>query len=793
MAEEVIIKIALEKGDNEKAVDSFTKKITDLTKANNELKKSNNELIKSGEENSKEFIENTRQMEINKQKIQEATSSRKNLITTIIAEDDSIKGLKARNAELIKQRDQLSTSTADGQAKIAAINKELDKNNATIKDNSSALEKQKINIGNYKSALDGLVPGLGGMVDGIQSATKAGLAFIATPLGAILGALGLAIAAVTAYFKGSEEGQNKFNKLAAVGSAILEQFTNVLEDLGELLVSAFENPGQALEDFGNAILKNIVNRFIGLLELIPNISKAVGLLFEGKFAEAGEVAFDAVAKVVTGVEGATQKIAGLIDEVTKMVDVGIAAGERIAELTAKIDKDERALIEDRAKTALEVGKLRQKSIEEEGAARKKTLQEAIALEEQLAARETDLAKTRLALAELELKTNGDTKEAKKAVAEAQAAVFTAEASAFQATIKFRKEIEKLDEEEKKRLDKKLEDQIKHQAEITKLNDESEKGELERFERLRAAEQAIEQTKIEQKILEAEDLQARTDAEIELEQFKLQAFLDSNVLYQAEKEAATAKSEAAINAILKKSADEQQKIDKKTADLKATLQKQELQGAIMVAAASVRLIEEIFGRSKASAIAQAVINTAQGVTNALATSGPPWVGIAMSILVGALGAVQIAKIASTELAKGGILMAKYALGGIAQTGGILRGPSHAQGGIPFSVGGRLGFEAEGNEAIINARSTAMFRNELSAINQAGGGVAFGHGGVTRFQGGSVVTSTQTRSAAQSAETIQRTRDLMTSFFENMPPTIVTVEDINAKTLEVSEQTNRAIVV
>jgi len=61
-------------------------------------------------------------------------------------------------------------------------------------------------------------------------------------------------------------------------------------------------------------------------------------------------------------------------------------------------------------------------------------------------------------------------------------------------------------------------------------------------------------------------------------------------------------------------------------------------------------------------------------------------------------------------------------------GMLFGPSHAQGGIPFSVGGRVGFEAEGGEAIINKRSTSMFGPILSAINQAGGGKAFATGGI-----------------------------------------------------------------
>ena len=61
------------------------------------------------------------------------------------------------------------------------------------------------------------------------------------------------------------------------------------------------------------------------------------------------------------------------------------------------------------------------------------------------------------------------------------------------------------------------------------------------------------------------------------------------------------------------------------------------------------------------------------------------------------------------------------------GGMVHGPSHAQGGVKFAVGGRVN-ELEGGEAVINKRSTAMFRNQLSEMNQAGGGVKFADGGL-----------------------------------------------------------------
>lgn len=94
--------------------------------------------------------------------------------------------------------------------------------------------------------------------------------------------------------------------------------------------------------------------------------------------------------------------------------------------------------------------------------------------------------------------------------------------------------------------------------------------------------------------------------------------------------------------------------------------------------------------------------------------------------GAAGIAQYAIQAGIAIGRAGIQFAavdaaQYALGG------LLKGKSHAQGGIPFTVGGQSGFEAEGGEAIINKNSTAMFQPLLSAINQAGGGVAFASGG------------------------------------------------------------------
>lgn len=197
--EEVIVDVKIDKVDTEKEVDNLTKKITALKAENEKLVKVNKELATWGAQNSKEYLENAKQIEINKQKISENTASRKSLITTMTAEDKSIKALRAANKELIKQRDQITTGTAEGRAQIALINKQIEENTEIIRKNVDAAEKQRMNIGNYKSALDGLKPGLGSTIEGhlemVQGLSKGALAF---------GAVGVAAGSLfSAYIKGT--------------------------------------------------------------------------------------------------------------------------------------------------------------------------------------------------------------------------------------------------------------------------------------------------------------------------------------------------------------------------------------------------------------------------------------------------------------------------------------------------------------------------------------------------------------------------------------------------------------
>jgi len=63
----------------------------------------------------------------------------------------TIESLTKANTDLRNERKKVNIESVEGKKRIAEINSELDKNNKLIKENSSALEKQRLNIGSYKA------------------------------------------------------------------------------------------------------------------------------------------------------------------------------------------------------------------------------------------------------------------------------------------------------------------------------------------------------------------------------------------------------------------------------------------------------------------------------------------------------------------------------------------------------------------------------------------------------------------------------------------------------------------
>lgn len=366
--QEIIYKITLDVNSTTEGLNKFTQAASSAEKANKELKDS--------------------QSATNEEAKRQETAAKKTK-AAVEAEAGSITALREANKILTAQRNATNISTEEGQKKIKALNQALDKNNAAIKDNVDAYTKQKIGVGDYTGALDKLVPGLGATIDGFKGMTTSALSFLATPIGAVIGALGLAVGALTAYFKGSEEGQDKLAKAMAIGKVVMNGVLLVVEKLGGMLSSALEFIG----DIG--------------LAMVQKVSPQIG----------------------------------------KVLNEAIKAGNDIADLQDKIESEENDFIVRRAETDRQVAEIREQALQLEGDAKRAKIQEAIDLEKSLADAETQHNQDKLKLIDLEIKSSGAaTEEQKKQRAEALAAVISSEAEGYQATLRFQKEIEKLKDE-----------------------------------------------------------------------------------------------------------------------------------------------------------------------------------------------------------------------------------------------------------------------------------------------------------------------------------------------------------
>jgi hypothetical protein len=314
---------------------------------------------------------------------------------------------------MIKEVIEIDVRTKEGKAQL----KELQSGVKDVGTTSKETSKEVGAIGNAADkATGGAISGFKALKGTVTGAIKQfgvlRLAVAATGIGALV----LVITAVGKAFTSSEEGQNKFAKIMGVIGAITGNLVDLLADLGEKLISVFENPKQALKDFGNLIKDNIQTRFEGLTELIPQLGKAINLLFKGQFSEAGKVAGNAVAKVALGVDDLSGKIQGAIDKTKEFIAENINESKiaaQIADQRAAADKQERALLTERAEANRKIAELREKAADKENVQveeRIAALIEAGRINEEITIKEIKAARLRFEAKKAENALSKSTKE-----------------------------------------------------------------------------------------------------------------------------------------------------------------------------------------------------------------------------------------------------------------------------------------------------------------------------------------------------------------------------------------------
>lgn len=327
----------------------------------------------------------------------------------------TVKELRNQTSELIKIRNDVNLTTAEGEEQLNMLNAAIDRNNGLVKNNVSEMEQQKMSVGGYadaildafgttnmfngtlgdmQTALKSLTPvyesiktELASVGESLKSvtagteglsksqaasviATNAGvtafkalrIALIATGIGAIVVVLG----SLVAYLSSSEKAANRFSKMLGTATGVVRAIIRQLEPLGEILFNVIEKGFQAVGAAADATLKFISNGlktlgFDNASESVANFRKEMG-----DAAQMAEMLADREAKYAE-----SQRQANRI-----MLDY-----QRQAERLRQIRDDESLSIAEREKANEQLGKV---------------LQEQLATEKQIATQALEIANIRIA-------------------------------------------------------------------------------------------------------------------------------------------------------------------------------------------------------------------------------------------------------------------------------------------------------------------------------------------------------------------------------------------------------------
>lgn len=232
-----------------------------------EMAKMSVQLVQAMEKMKAAQGDESRALEKQKQLLQQQNKELKTSVELQLANSNSINEARARVKQLTIERNALNLATEDGVKRQKELNAEIDKNNAFIKENVDAYQKQKINIGNYEGSAKIIVNALSEVEKKIESLREKQSQLqnfsAANPIGFKLGGGGDNLNQVTAELKAAEKAaaalnnitaQPKFLNLAGkVGDARQEirGFTTTLIEL--------EQKGLGNSDFAQELKKHLAD------------------------------------------------------------------------------------------------------------------------------------------------------------------------------------------------------------------------------------------------------------------------------------------------------------------------------------------------------------------------------------------------------------------------------------------------------------------------------------------------------------------------------------------------------
>jgi len=566
----------------------------------------------------------------------------------------------------------------DGKAKqsldkVTKSTGDLNKESQQSLDNFGAFG---LTLGGVKTAFAKIIP----TSKLLFSSLKMGL--ISTGIGAFV----VIIGSLVSYFTNTQKGADILQQGLAGMGAVVSVITDRFSALGELMVNAFSNPKQAIEDLWTALQKNIVNRFKGLIKQFSALGTVMQGFFDldmDKIKQGTEDYASAVVQVATGFDEIQQKnIADTFKGITKEIDEETKAAIRLEKEFQRIKDAERDFGVERAKTNQQIAKARLLAEDENLTIQEriKHLETANKLELKTTADAIKLAEEKLKAKQEEVGLGQSMAEDLDEVAQAEIELINLQTQSFSTRKRLATGIETLRVEQRTKEKADETARLKAIADEQKALDDAAKDEEKRLNKQVADQKAAETERkaIRQKRLQDATTLAQAEQQLEMATFDaVKTGLD--IVKNALKEGSKAQRNFALFQI---------------------------------------------GVDTAKAISTLVSGSEIAAAQFAAATGPaaPFTYAATKISLYATGLASI---------MGNINQAKELLSSepAFASGGMVGGYGS---GTSDSVSARL----SKGESVINARSTSMFQPLLSAMNVAGGGVGFARGGVA---GGSSIAT------------------------------------------------------
>ena len=544
----------------------------------------------------------------------------------------------------------LKFDTDDAEKELKGLEKEVGKVDNKVKDTSASTSEM---TGQLDKLTGGAVSGFKKMAGSLKLVTTGFKGMRTAIISTGIGALIIGIVALTAAFKGSEEGQNKFNKIMTVIGALTGNLVDLLADLGEAIINTFTNPVEAVKSFSKSVKEFVTDRIDGIIDSMGLLGGAIKKAFSGDFKGALKDAKDGFVKlnnninpVVMAVNAASKAVVNFTKE---QIKEGKAAA-KVADMRAKADKIERNLIVERSKLESEIALLRLKSREEDkftAEERKQALLDAQKLEDSLLDKETEYLELRRDAQIQENTFSRSNKENLTKEAEAIAAVNRQVASRANTARQVQREVNTIS--------KQIQAQNKADAAAQKAIDDAkiaeEKTRLDAIGKIQ-----------KEFIKKQQDLEAETEIQkIELEKERKLKELEDLGAHWVAKAQVAAFYQNKIQSVKDKNAAEDEKNEKIKNAAQLNMVKNTL-GNMST------LFDDQSAAGKATAAAAALINTYQGITAELATKtvtpfefGVKIANIATTAAIGFKSVKDILKTTPSN-AKGGTNPASGAGGG-----------------------------------------------------------------------------------------------------------------------------------